>query len=311
MDQQYNGDVEGPPPPVVSTTTIDVQPQQQMASPRMQRARASPNVQRTQQTFVDGDSTRQVTTETSQQQFGSTTVTKVRREEVSTSGGGWQSPLTQRHEYIQEPSMAPPVFNVPKIGSGPQRKPGVWAPPGADPGYDVTAAEGVHVNYNPDHSVTMTLGMHSPRQMDYNQEPSHAPYKSIPQFNVAKIGTDQPSGIWNPGGAPPPRKSPQPRPVSMPIKSPSPEPELQQHQPDGGYGGAALWQNYQNYDLAARDSPITRVPVNPPQVQPIEFSKLVKGESFSDEDYADSPLMHKSKIFLFEHPLFHCFPFNT
>ena len=282
----------GPPPPVVNTTTIDLQPQQQMPSPRMQRAQVSPNVQRTQQTFVDGDTTRQVTTETSQQQFGSTTVTKVRREEVSSSGGGWQSPLMQRHTQHEESSVAPPVFNVPRIGSGPQKKPGVWAPPGADSGYNVTAPEGVHVNYNPDHTVTMTLGMHSPRQMDYSQEPSHAPYKSIPQFNVAKIGTDQPSGIWNPGGAPPPRKSPQPRPVAMPLKSPTPEPELQHHQPDGGYGGPALWQNY---DLGARDSPITRVPINPPQVQPIEFSKLVKGESFSDEDI-DSHLLHKSKI---------------
>ena len=96
---------------------------------------------RTQQTFYDGDTTRQVTTETSKQQFGSTTVTKIRREEVSTSGGSWSSPGTA-HKQVHfqqnnvgtsypEAGVNVPTFSVTKYESSrEQPKPGVWAPSG-------------------------------------------------------------------------------------------------------------------------------------------------------------------------------------
>ena len=185
---------------------------------------------RTQETFYDGHTTSRVTTETSQQQFGSTTVTKVRREEVSTSGG-WPSQNTaQRHVHYEQESIGASqpggatgsgggggggatasTFNVSKFGSTTQqRKPDIWAPSGAGGGrLTISTPEGVHVQQNADQSITMSFGLASPRQQGMasprqqetcrSQQQQHDPSRHVPQFNVSKVGGSRP-GIWAPGG---------------------------------------------------------------------------------------------------------------
>ncbi len=291
------------------------------------------NVRRTQQTFYDGDTTRQVTTETSQQQFGSTTVTKVRREEVSTSGGWPASPSTPHRQthYEEKTSSYPgsvPTFSVTKFGSSTtqQSKPGVWAPSGAGGGgLSVSAPEGVHVQQNPDQSVTMTVGLGSPRQHDlasprhrdtspsgYQAPQSEPLEKHARHFNVSKVQVGNKPDVWAPGSdgleapvlrpfmvdtpskwSPTPARKPIP-PETAPkpqLKQPTqydPAPEPQYDVPDAQPDPRPAWMQL---DPAHRDSPISRIPSNPALIEPLHFSELIRGgESFSDEDeYLDSP----------------------
>ena len=285
-------------------------------------------MQRTRQTFYDGDTTRQVTTETTQQQFGSTTVTKVRREEVSTSGGGWPSPNTaQRNVHYQQNNISTsypdagvggaglPTFSVTKFESSTEQpKPGVWAPPGGSPGgLTVSAPEGVHVHQNADQSVTMTIGLGSPRQSGMasprQRDASHSQYdtgKHVPQFSVTKVTGGNRPERWAPGdgrdvpvlkpfAVESPRWSPTParKPVP-PETAPKPQlplqPEPPQDELDAVPSGPPPQPHWSHLDPSARDSPITRIPTNPPLIEPMHFTELIRGESFSDEDdYLDSP----------------------
>ena len=304
---------------------------------------------RTQQTFYDGDTTRQVTTETSQKQFGSTMVTKVRREEVI-SGGGYPSPSTaHRKVHYQQDSVSNsypiggsggsglPTFSVTKFESSTQpqqQKPRVWAPSGeGGGGLTVSAPEGVHVQQNADQSVTMTVGlgsprqhaMASPRQRDFS--PSHHQQQQdqgrhVPQFNMPRVGGNRPD-VWVPGGeggdapvlkpftveapkwSPTPSRKPVPPEVApKPQLPPQQEPMRPSYdEQDAIPDESAPKPHWSHLDPSSRDSPITRIPLNPPQIEPMHFSELIRGESFSDEDdYLDSPTtaLRKSMYYTFK-----------
>ena len=300
---------------------------------------------RTQQTFYDGDTTRQVTTETSQQQFGSTTVTKVRREEVI-SEGGYPSPSTAHKQvHIQQNNVSTPypqggaggsgvpTFSVTRFESStqPQQKPGVWAPSGTGGGgLSVSAPEGVHVHKNSDQSVTMTVGLGSPRQhgtpSPRQRDASPSQYdqgKHVPQFSVSKVGGNRPD-MWVPGGGgdapvlkpftvPAPKWSPTTsRKPTPPEVAPKPQlpPQYEPQRPpnddlDAVPDGPPPRPHWSHLDPSARDSPITRIPENPPQIEPMHFSELIRGESFSDDDdYLDSPTTALRKSMYF--PRFQC-----
>ena len=175
-----------------------------------------------QETFNDGNTQRQVTMETSQQKFGSTTLTKVTRQEVTSSAYGAPS--------------AP--------------KPKTWAPVGAPGGnkpINVRAPPGVQVSQNPqDQSVTLTLGLGDNKE---NRGPSPKPSYVPPSkqstqqsmFRVNKINTQAPKGIWQPSYIPdlPDRPPPEhtnlmddmPQFHHQPEPVPEPEPEPPRMEP--------------------------------------------------------------------------------
>ena len=180
---------------------------------------AAPSVKREERSFQDGNQEKHITTETSTQKFGGTTLTKITREEVSRTkiGGG----------DTAEPK---PVFQVPKFGGATQNKNGTWAPPGGSTtvktgGVSITAPSGVHVQQNPDQSVTMTLGIHKPYE---EGKENVAPYQQQPMFKVAKISQDNQPSQWKPSAL-------QQQQPMFPLPKPkrfSPEPEMEL-KPDG------------------------------------------------------------------------------
>lgn len=194
-----------------------------------------PGVSRLRQMFQQGDTTKEITTETSKQQIGGTTITKVKREEITHSGVGpslspypiqeqrGQSPRTASsgsHSGVgpslspypiqeprgQSPRTTSPMFQVSNnIGSG-TKKPGVWAPSGqvhkpvSGQNLKVTAPSAVNVAHNPDKSVTMSFGIDSKENIapQINQPQQQQP-KAVPSFNVKKNVTGAPpAGPWQP-----------------------------------------------------------------------------------------------------------------
>ncbi len=158
-------------------------------------------VQRDEQTFQEGDTTRHVTTETQTKKFGGTTITKVTREVETTNQPQWQPmPQAVPQSYQEPPPQGPatPKFNVAKVSAAPDT---TWTP------------------------LSMTIG---------NKE-NIAPYKG-PTFNVTKVNVDNPKGIWVPGGGPPPQV-PRPRTPTPPretVDAPAPtvwQPSLPPQQP--------------------------------------------------------------------------------
>lgn len=221
-------------PQSASTLQVEPSPRGRSTSPR-----ASPNVWKTREarfgggideptghvkreerSFTEGNKEKHVTTETSTQKFGGTTLTKITREEVSRTKFG--------SEPVLEPiSDSKPVFQVSKIGGAKPLKPNAWSPaasstPAKPVGFNVRAPGDVRVQQHPDQSVTMTIGIHKPdEEGKENVSPSHQP----PMFKVPKISQqhDSPTA-WKPSTL----KQQQPAfPLARPDRfSPQPEMEL-------------------------------------------------------------------------------------
>ncbi|KAK2151829.1 hypothetical protein LSH36_349g01000 [Paralvinella palmiformis] len=158
---------------------------------------------RQEQTYADAEKTTHVITETSKEQFGDTTITKVKRETVT--------------QYGQKP-----MFNVSNVATGipasAVQKPGIWTPPGGASKMTVSAPSGVHVQHNPDQSITMTIGLHGARdESKENIAPQHQQQTANmpPMFKVSKFNNkpeEQPKpGSWNPSAGPV-TKAPEPAP---------------------------------------------------------------------------------------------------
>ena len=172
---------------------------------------------------------------------------------------------------------------------------------------------------NADQSVTMTIGLGSPRQQGMasprqrDTSPSHYDTtvgKHVPQFSVTKVTGGNKVEKWAPAGsggvldAPvlkpfaveSPRWSPTPnRKPPPPETAPKPQFVPQNDEPIHDDMGAPSYSappqpHWSHLDTSARDSPINRIPTNPPLIEPVHFTEMIRGESFSDEDdYLDSP----------------------
>ena len=148
---------------------------------------------REERNYKEGDTTKHVTTETSKQQVGGTTITKVKRETVT--------------QFGQKPTM----FSVSNVaGSVPParvQQPGIWTPAGGPSKMTVSAPSGVHVQQNPDESVTMTIGF-NPQQEEVKENIAPKAKTGPPMFKVSKYGSQPEAktkpGAWSAGTQPQP-----------------------------------------------------------------------------------------------------------
>ncbi|ELT99795.1 hypothetical protein CAPTEDRAFT_228680 [Capitella teleta] len=161
---------------------------------------------REQRTEREGDATRQVTTETTKETFGGTTVTKVRRQEVTSF-----DPQVQQFQ--------------PTHSATPAQKPGVWQPSGhgAKPPsvVSMSAPSGVNVQHNDDRSFTLSFGFGSDQKE--NISPHQQPQQQEPLFKVNKVqNAASKPGTWQPAHVPAPA-APAPAPAPMEVEPEEPD----------------------------------------------------------------------------------------
>eukprot|EP00918_Siedleckia_nematoides_P080813 GHVU01177284.1.p1 GENE.GHVU01177284.1~~GHVU01177284.1.p1 ORF type:complete len:849 (+),score=117.59 GHVU01177284.1:190-2736(+) len=156
--------------------------------------------QRQEQHFQEGDTQRHVTTETSKQTFGGTTLTKVTRREESSSYGAPSA-------FQPAPQKPAAMFNVSSVAAPSTNKPGVWAPSGggaplqSQRPLNISAPSGVSVSQNPDQSISMTIGLGGFDAGNTGKEniaPVQQQSKPVPQFNVKKVTKTQVEQAWQP-----------------------------------------------------------------------------------------------------------------
>ena len=190
------------------------QPLQPLSNGVFGGASPSQQVRREEKTLQEGNTTRHITTETRTEQFGSSTLTKVTREEVSRTT---ERPVSRTAEHpVSRPAERPvsrtAEHPVPRTAEHPVSRtaehlvePG-WRPSTWQPKRVVTAPSGVSVLHNPDSSVTMTIGFSGDKE---NVAPPQAPASqtpaSQPMFRVSKLTTETTtSNVWQPASRPRP-----------------------------------------------------------------------------------------------------------
>lgn len=228
-----------------------------------------------------------VTTETTTQQLGGSTVlTKVRREEVFQSGRspalspypGQQQRGVQRpvQQSVQPPAQHPvdpeqTMFKVPQVSSAP--KPGVWQPSGAPQvkSFKVEAPEGVSVEHHPDQSVTMTLGVGGqPWQNQENVQPEPAPqhYQPPPQqplFNPHKFTPTTGGEAYRPAAP------------------------LSQYQPEQAPPSEPTYDHYYSYDTQDGGGGEMMTEEEHDMLKKVMYSRIALEGGSESESGADSP----------------------
>lgn len=156
------------------------------------------------QMFQQGDQTKRVTTQTSQHQIGTTTITKVQREEITHSGVG---PGLSSYPIQEKRSVSPyrpAMFNVSNSLASGAKPTGLWKPTGQahTAPLVVSASGGVNLEHNKDSSVTMSFGIGESKENiapAYNTQ--YQLKNPVAAFNVKKVDSTT-QGKWIPGNIP-------------------------------------------------------------------------------------------------------------
>ena len=205
-------------PAVTPSAADETNATQQHSEPLSNDVTPAVRVERSEQTHTDGNTVQHVTTETSTQQFGGTTLTKhtTTREEVRQAGLPNLSAAYPVREHQISPMAAPAKPTVFQPSPQSQQR-GVWQPSGAKIPLKVTSApRNVKVEHNVDRSVTMSFGLSAPSRDDVkeNISPARTPvnYSAPPPPPAQPMPTNKRPGCWHPSYIPdmPPQRAPSP-----------------------------------------------------------------------------------------------------